>query len=78
VNAACRDRSPAYGYSLANNDVGASLGGGVLAFFGDHAGVRADLRYIRSLKDDTWTTSFNALDLGRVHYWRTSFALVLR
>ena len=70
--------SPLYGYSIANNDVGVNVGGGVIGFFGGHVGVRADLRHIRSLEEDNSTSPFGQIDLGRVHYWRTSFALVLR
>jgi hypothetical protein len=73
-----RIESPFYGYSVANNDVGVNFGGGVTGFLGEHVGVRADLRYIRSLEDDNSTNPFGQIDLGRFHYWRTSFGLVLR
>jgi opacity protein-like surface antigen len=69
---------PLYGYSIANNDVGVNVGGGVMGFFGNHIGVRADLRYLRSLQDDSTSTPFSPLDLGRLRYWRTSFGLVVR
>ena len=49
-----------------------------MAFLGDHVGVRADLRYIRSLEDDNSTNPFGQIDLDHVHYWRTSFGFVLR
>jgi outer membrane protein with beta-barrel domain len=64
--------------SIANNDVGVNVGGGVMGFLGAHVGVRADLRYVRSLEDDNLVNSFGAIDIGRVHYWRTTFGLVLR
>jgi hypothetical protein len=70
--------APFAGYSVANNDFAANFGGGVMGFFGNHIGVRADLRYIRSLEDDASTYPFTQIDLGRLHYWRTSFGLVLR
>ena len=73
-----RIESPLSGYSVANNDVGVNFGGGVMAFFGSHVGVRADLRYIQSLEDDNSANPFSQIDLGRFHYWRTSFGLVLR
>ena len=69
---------PSYGHSIANNDVGVNVGGGVMGFFGHHIGVRADLRYLRSLEDDNSTNSFGQIDLAPFHYWRTSFGLVLR
>ena len=43
-----------------------------------HIGVRADLRYLRSLEDDNSTNPFGQIDLAPFHYWRTSFGLVLR
>ena len=46
---------PFAGYSVANNDFAANFGGGVMGFFGNHIGVRADLRYIRSLADNSST-----------------------
>ena len=70
--------APSAGYSVVNNDFGTSFGGGVMGFFGSHVGVRADLRHIRSLEDDAPTYPFTRIDSGRLHYWRTSFALVLR
>jgi outer membrane protein with beta-barrel domain len=70
--------APFAGYSVANNDFATDVGGGVMGFFGNHIGVRADLRYIRSLEDDASTSPFTQIDLGRLHYWRTSFGLVLR
>jgi len=73
-----RLKSPFYGYSIANTDVGVDFGGGVMAFFGGHVGVRADLRYLRSLEDDTSTNPLVQFDLGHLHYWRTSFGVVLR
>ena len=73
-----RIENPINGFSVANNDVGVNFGGGVMGFFGAHVGVRGDLRYVRSLEDDNATNPFNVIDLARLHYWRTSFALVLR
>ena len=70
--------SPRLGLSVANNDVGVNVGGGVMGFFGAHVGVRGDLRYLRSLEDDNSTNPFNQFDLARLHYWRTSFGVVLR
>jgi hypothetical protein len=70
--------SPVYGYSIAANDVGLNAGGGVIGFFGNHFGVRADLRYIHSLEDDYPANPSTPIDLSRLHFWRTSFGLVLR
>jgi hypothetical protein len=70
--------SPFAGYSVAHNDVGVNVGGGVMAFFNGHVGARADLRYIQSLEDNNSTNPYSQIDLGRFHYWRTSFGLVFR
>jgi len=66
-----------YGYSLGGNSLGANVGGGIMGFFGAHVGVRIDLRYLHSLDDNT-VYSPNTLDISRLHYWRTSFGLVVR
>jgi outer membrane protein with beta-barrel domain len=67
-----------FSYSVAHNDVGVNFGGGVTGFLAAHLGVRADLRYIRSLEDNNSTNPFTQVDLGGFHYWRTSIGVVLR
>jgi hypothetical protein len=37
---------------VSENDFGLNLGGGVMGFFGDHFGVRGDLRYFRTINSD--------------------------
>jgi opacity protein-like surface antigen len=65
--------------SVASNDFGVNVGGGVMGFFASHIGVRADLRYVHSTNDDGGTTTpYGVIDLSRLHFWRTSFGLVLR
>lgn len=49
-----------------------------MGFFGEHVGIRGDLRYLRSLENDNSTNPFNQFDLARLHYWRISFGVVLR
>jgi hypothetical protein len=66
-----------YGYSISSNDVGINVGGGIMGFFGQHLGIRVDLRYLHSLEDNTSVPS-KPVDLSRLHYWRTSFGLVIR
>lgn len=70
--------SPFYRYSITNHDLGVDIGGGLIGFMGAHVGVRADLRYIRSVNDDNSTYPVAPIDLIRVHCWRTSFGLVVR
>jgi hypothetical protein len=70
---------PGSNYSLGSNDLGVNIGGGVMGFFASHIGVRADLRYVHATNDDgSTTTPYGVLDLSRLHFWRTSFGLVLR
>jgi len=66
-----------YGYSIADNRLGVNVGGGIMGFFGSHLGVRVDLRYLHSVDNET-TAPANALDLSHLHFWRTSFGLVVR
>ncbi|HMF96919.1 MAG TPA: outer membrane beta-barrel protein [Vicinamibacterales bacterium] len=68
---------PANGVSLGNNDFGVNVGGGAMGFLANHVGVRADLRYIRSVEDDN-QYGVGVIDLSRLRYWRTSFGVVLR
>jgi hypothetical protein len=70
--------NPYYGSSASNNDAGVNFGGGVIGFLGAHIGVRADLRYLRSLGDDSSSYPYNQVDLSHLHFWRTSLGLVLR
>jgi hypothetical protein len=70
------DTAP-YGYSLTSSGFGANTGGGIMGFFGSHLGVRVDLRYLHSFDDDA-NLSSGPVDLSRLHYWRTSFGVVIR
>ena len=70
---------PRSSFSVASHDFGVNVGGGVMGFFASHIGVRADLRYVHSTNDDgDTTTPYGVIDLSRLHFWRTSFGLVLR
>jgi hypothetical protein len=72
-----RVASQPYGYSASNNDLGVNVAGGLMVFAGRHAGVRADIRYIRSLEDDTRSSYFSTT-VAHLSYWRASVGLVLR
>src|SRR5262249_13888166 len=71
-----RINTPGNGLAIVNNDFGVDVGGGVMTFFASHIGVRLDLRYLRSLEDDR--SPFDPIDVSRLHYWRTSFGLIIR
>jgi hypothetical protein len=49
--------------ATSNNEFGSDLGGGVMGYFNDHAGLRGDLRYIRT---------------NSLHWWRLSAGVVIR
>jgi opacity protein-like surface antigen len=65
---------------LSRNDFGLDIGGGVNAMFGSNVGLRADLRYFRSLRDEEVDDGRLDLefDLGDLTFWRASAGLVLR
>jgi hypothetical protein len=70
-----RTRVELLGISSATNEAGFNIGGGVMGFFSDHAGLRGDVRYFRN---------FGEIDIselqfaGNFHFWRASIGLVLR
>jgi opacity protein-like surface antigen len=70
-------RSPIGAYNaFSNNSFSLNVGGGLMALFARHVGVRGDLRYVRTLQDLT----FPALELDSkdLEFWRGSIGLVLR
>ena len=62
---------------ISNNDPGLNAGAGVMGFFGDHVGLRGDVRYFRDLHNNSTSNSFN-IDFGSFHFWRASIGVVLR
>jgi len=52
---------------------GINAGGGVMGYFGDRVGLRADLRYFRTGFGD-----FDFFDFESVDFWRASIGLVIR
>ena len=62
---------------LQVNKFGFNLGGGIIGYFFDHTGMRADVRYVRTAgTSDTDANSFG-LDLTRFEFWRASAGLVV-
>jgi opacity protein-like surface antigen len=68
------DGGTLFDVSTSDNQFGYDLGGGVMGFFGDHVGLRGDLRYFRDASGNV----VNGVDLGTLHFWRASAGLVLR
>ena len=62
-----------------NSDFEYNLGAGVMGYFGDHIGLRGDLRYFRTLNsEDLSAPGFPEIDLGSFNFWRASFGIVIR
>ena len=54
---------------ITMNDWAYNVGGGVMAFFNDHVGIRADLRYVRTLRDDNDDSGI-LFEPGDLNFWR--------
>lgn len=64
--------------SVSQNDLAFTVGGGVMAFFGAHVGIRGDVRHIRNFRvDDISLTGIN-LERGTFNFSRASGAIVFR
>ena len=63
--------------SSSNNDFGWNAGLGVMGFFNDHVGLRGDLRYLRTLENNSTSTNVD-FDPGGFHFWRASAGVVIR
>jgi len=63
--------------NISNTDFGWNVGGGAMGFFSDHFGVRGDVRFLQSVKNDL---KGNALftDTGRFSFWRVTGGFVFR
>ncbi|MCC7007701.1 MAG: porin family protein [Acidobacteria bacterium] len=61
---------------VTTNDSGVNVGFGVMALFSEHAGVRGDFRYFRSLQDPPGTNV--DLALGKFDFWRATVGALLR
>jgi opacity protein-like surface antigen len=64
-----------------NTDFGYNLGAGVMGYFATHIGVRADLRYYRTINSDDNLDFGDGLDnfgQGSFHFWRATFGIVIK
>jgi opacity protein-like surface antigen len=69
------------GDDFKNTDFGYNLGAGVMGYFATHIGVRADVRYLRTINSDESIDLGGGLgnfDLGGFHFWRATFGLVIK
>jgi hypothetical protein len=57
---------------VTSNDFAVNFGGGVMAFFNEHVGIRGDVRYFRTLTDDDPSSGVDDIDfeLGNLNFWK--------
>jgi hypothetical protein len=73
INSRIRDAFNIVG--VDENSLGLNVGGGIMGFFSDQVGLRADVRYFRSVRDDQRALGLVTDDLG---FWRTSLGVSFR
>jgi opacity protein-like surface antigen len=62
---------------INSNDFALNFGGGVMAFFSDHVGVRGDIRYFRTLTNDDAGTGLD-FELGDLNFWKWDVGAAFR
>ena len=62
---------------FSSNDFAINFGGGVMAFFSEHVGLRGDLRYFRTLTDGDPGTGVN-FNLGDLDFWKWDVGAAFR
>jgi len=63
---------------VTRNDPALNFGGGIRVLFTEYLGVRADLRYFRSMRDPYEAPDPIVADLERVGFWRLGLGAVIR
>lgn len=63
---------------VSDNSFGWNLGGGIMGYFGDHFGVRGDLRFFRTMGLDDLLKAHFGGDVNEIDFWRASFGVVFR
>jgi opacity protein-like surface antigen len=70
--------TPASVFTSDNNNAGWDVGGGLIVFFGNHVGVRGDIRYLHAFQDlDLKLLGFTVTD-AKLDFGRASAGLVLK
>jgi opacity protein-like surface antigen len=64
-------------FSISSNDFGMNVGAGLHGFFTDNVGIRGDIRYFRSLRDNEPDDEFDVA-LGSFRFWRGSVGVTFR
>jgi hypothetical protein len=65
---------------VSSNDFGVNFGGGIMAFFNDHIGLRGDVRYFRTLTDSNTESGLDDVDfdLGDLNFWKWDVGAAFR
>lgn len=65
---------------VTSNDFAVNFGGGVMAFFTEHVGIRTDLRYFRTLNDSDPESGIDDIDfnLGNLNFWKWDVGAAFR
>jgi opacity protein-like surface antigen len=59
----------------SKNYFGLDVGGGVMGFFSDNAGLRGDVRYFRSLGGTSYSENSGGVALSAFNFWRASLGV---
>ena len=62
---------------VTSNDFALNAGGGILAFFSEHVGVRADVRYFRTLTDEDPGEGLD-FDISDLDFWKWDVGAAFR
>ena len=63
--------------NVNSNDFAVNVGGGVMAFFSEHVGVRGDVRYFRTLTDSEPSGGID-FSLGELNFWKWDIGAAFR
>lgn len=64
--------------TFTENTLGWNLGGGIMGYFGDHFGIRGDLRYFRTIGLDELLGGHFEAGTDSINFWRVSVGVVFR
>jgi opacity protein-like surface antigen len=64
--------------TVSRNDWGYTLGGGVMGYFSDRVGLRADLRYFRNFEVDDFDLDDIDVEEGTFNFGRASIGVLFR
>jgi hypothetical protein len=62
---------------IHSNDFAVNVGGGLMGFFSDHVGLRGDVRYFRTLRNEAAGSGLD-FDFGDLDFWRGSVGAAFR